>query len=330
MAQLNMILEELGITSLWVFRDSRNTRIQVNHRLINDLRSKSNILTLKDSLTGQSSKACKATKVSGVIESINTPDKVKNVVKVLNAPRELATPIISARNALVGLQSAYSLSQTAMSKRNSMAIGSTLEAVSGVEPVQPVSILDWEALKTRVAGCMLCRLCERRTNTVFGVGDETADWMLVGEAPGELEDKQGKPFVGQSGRLLDNMLRALQLLRGDNLYIANVLKCRPPGNRNPELQEVMQCEPYLKRQVSLLKPKVIIALGRFAAYSLLKTNADMTSLRGRIHKYEDVPVIVTYHPAYLLRSLEDKHKAWSDLCLARAVYRKHSTMYESL
>jgi DNA polymerase len=188
-------------------------------------------------------------------------------------------------------------------------------------------MLDWEALKARVAGCTLCRLCERRTNTVFGVGDETADWMLVGEAPGENEDKQGEPFVGQAGKLLDNMLRALQMRRGDNVYIANVLKCRPPGNRNPQPDEVMRCEPYLKRQVALVKPNVIVALGRFAAQSLLKTDASIASLRGRVHEYEGVPVIVTYHPAYLLRSLHDKHKAWSDLCLARAIHRKRTVAH---
>ena len=187
---------------------------------------------------------------------------------------------------------------------------------------RPVRELDWTALKERVAGCTLCRLCEKRTNTVFGVGDEAADWMLIGEAPGENEDKQGEPFVGQAGRLLDNMLRSLDLARGQNVYIANVLKCRPPGNRNPEPDEVVRCEPYLKRQVELVRPKVIVALGRFAAQSLLKTDASISSLRGRVHEYEGVPVIVTYHPAYLLRSLPEKTKAWTDLCLARATYRQ--------
>jgi uracil-DNA glycosylase len=185
-----------------------------------------------------------------------------------------------------------------------------------------VAELGWEALKARVADCTHCRLCENRTQTVFGVGDEAADWMLVGEAPGENEDRQGEPFVGQAGKLLDNMLLALDLARGRNVYIANVLKCRPPGNRNPEPDEVLRCEPYLKRQVALVKPKVIVALGRFAAQSLLKTDASISSLRGRVHAYEGVPVIVTYHPAYLLRSLPEKTKAWKDLCLARATFRQ--------
>ncbi|SOT39644.1 uracil-DNA glycosylase [Burkholderia cenocepacia] len=186
----------------------------------------------------------------------------------------------------------------------------------------PVAALDWDALAARVADCTLCRLCEKRTNTVFGVGDREADWMLIGEAPGENEDKQGEPFVGQAGKLLDNMLQSLSLKRGDNVYIANVIKCRPPGNRNPEPDEVASCEPYLQRQVALVKPKLIVALGRFAAQTLLKTDASIASLRGRVHAYEGVPVIVTYHPAYLLRSLQDKSKAWADLCLARNTFRR--------
>ncbi|HEY3597074.1 MAG TPA: uracil-DNA glycosylase, partial [Paraburkholderia sp.] len=149
-----------------------------------------------------------------------------------------------------------------------------------------VAMLDWDALAARVADCERCRLCEKRTQTVFGVGDRNADWMLIGEAPGENEDRQGEPFVGQAGKLLDNMLRSLSLARGTNVYIANVIKCRPPGNRNPEPDEVARCEPYLQRQVALVKPKLIVALGRFAAQSLLKTDASISSLRGRIHEYE--------------------------------------------
>ncbi|WP_176061419.1 uracil-DNA glycosylase [Paraburkholderia sp. BCC1876] len=191
------------------------------------------------------------------------------------------------------------------------------------EAPQPPAIhtLDWDALSERVAACESCRLCEKRTNTVFGVGDRNADWMLIGEAPGENEDRQGEPFVGQAGKLLDNMLRSLTLARDTNVYIANVIKCRPPGNRNPEPDEVARCEPYLQRQVALVKPKLIVALGRFAAQSLLKTESSISSLRGRVHEYEGVPVIVTYHPAYLLRSLPDKAKAWADLCLARDTWR---------
>jgi DNA polymerase len=195
------------------------------------------------------------------------------------------------------------------------------EARADTPALPAIATLDWDALSERVADCRLCRLCEKRTNTVFGVGDRGADWMLIGEAPGENEDRLGEPFVGQAGKLLDNMLQSLTLARDTNVYIANVIKCRPPGNRNPEPDEVARCEPYLQRQVSLVKPKLIVALGRFAAQSLLKTDASISSLRGRVHEYEGVPVIVTYHPAYLLRSLPDKAKAWADLCLARDTWR---------
>jgi DNA polymerase len=179
--------------------------------------------------------------------------------------------------------------------------------------------LTWEALEEAVASCRACGLCEGRHNTVFGVGDRGADWMVVGEAPGESEDLQGEPFVGQAGKLLDNMLRAIGLDRTRNVYIANVLKCRPPGNRNPEPSEVAQCEPFLRRQVELLQPKIILAMGRFAVQTLLGTTDAIGKLRGRPHDYMGVPVVVTYHPAYLLRNLPDKGKAWADLCLALEV-----------
>jgi len=203
----------------------------------------------------------------------------------------------------------------------------TDDAPSIEPPVAPdaaddIHTLDWDTLAERVSNCERCRLCERRTNAVFGVGDREADWMLIGEAPGENEDKQGEPFVGQAGKLLDNMLRSLALSRESNVYIANVIKCRPPGNRNAEPDEVARCEPYLQRQVELVKPKVIVALGRFAAQSLLKSDGSIASLRGRVHEYRGVPVVVTYHPAYLLRSLPDKAKAWADLCLARKTHQE--------
>lgn len=177
--------------------------------------------------------------------------------------------------------------------------------------------MDWPQLKAAVSACQSCALCKTRTHTVFGVGDEQADWLLVGEAPGAEEDARGEPFVGQAGRLLDNMLASIELKRGVNVYIANVLKCRPPENRNPESPEVVQCSPYLQRQIELIRPKLIIAMGRFAAQALLETGATIGSLRGKLHRYRGVPVIVSYHPAYLLRSLPEKAKAWEDLCFAR-------------
>jgi len=180
----------------------------------------------------------------------------------------------------------------------------------------PVSMLSWDELRHAVSECRACGLCERRTTTVFGVGDPQPDWLIVGEAPGEQEDLQGEPFVGQAGKLLDNMLRAIGLDRQRKVYIANVLKCRPPGNRNPEPAEVAQCEPFLRRQVELLRPRIIVAMGRFAVQSLLGSTEPIGRLRGRVHRYQGVPVVVTYHPAYLLRNLPEKAKAWADLCLA--------------
>ena len=189
-------------------------------------------------------------------------------------------------------------------------------------PVAPASReqrilrMDWNALRTAVAGCTDCKLRATCRQTVLGVGDERAAWMLVGEAPGAEEDRLGEPFVGQAGKLLDNMLAAIDLGRGRNVYIANVLKCRPPGNRNPEPDEVATCSPYLLRQIGLIQPKLIVAMGRFAAQTLLNTGATIASLRGTVHRYAGVPLVVTYHPAYLLRNLPDKAKAWADLRFA--------------
>ena len=184
-----------------------------------------------------------------------------------------------------------------------------------------VATLDWPALRDTVATCTACKLCEGRRQTVFGVGNPRAHWMIVGEAPGEQEDRQGEPFVGKSGQLLDNMLRALHLTRlddapGRQVYIANTIKCRPPGNRNPEPEELARCEPFLVRQVQLVQPRIILAMGRFAVHSLLRSTEPIGRLRGRVHAYQGVPLVVTYHPAYLLRNPEDKAKAWDDLCLA--------------
>ncbi len=182
--------------------------------------------------------------------------------------------------------------------------------------------MDWRQLKAKVAGCTDCKLRAGCRQTVFGVGDEKADWMLVGEAPGSEEDRLGEPFVGQAGKLLDNMLAAIALSRHNNVYIANVLKCRPPGNRNPEPDEVAKCSPHLLRQIELVEPKLIVAMGRFAAQALLGTDATIASLRGKVHRYAGVPLVVTYHPAYLLRNLPDKAKAWADLLFAAKTIEK--------
>ncbi len=180
-----------------------------------------------------------------------------------------------------------------------------------------IAALSWDAFAADVDACTACGLCKTRHKSVPGVGDVNAEWLFVGEAPGAEEDARGEPFVGQAGRLLDNMLAALGMARGRNVYIANVLKCRPPNNRTPEPRETAACQPYLARQVELLRPKLIVALGRSAASLLLETDATIASLRGRVHSYRGVPLIVTYHPAYLLRNLPDKAKSWEDMLLAR-------------
>lgn len=180
-----------------------------------------------------------------------------------------------------------------------------------------IAALSWDTFAADVDACTACGLCRTRKRSVPGVGDVRAEWMFVGEGPGAEEDARGEPFVGQAGRLLDNMLAALGLGRERNVYIANVVKCRPPGNRTPEPSEADACRPYLERQIELVGPRVLIALGRSAASLLLGTDASIASLRGRVHRYQGRPLIVTYHPAYLLRTLPDKAKAWEDLLLAR-------------
>jgi DNA polymerase len=192
-------------------------------------------------------------------------------------------------------------------------------AADAASPLTPDAspLLNWDELADAVARCTKCKLSATRTQGVLGVGDRNADWLIVGEAPGADEDAQGEPFVGQAGKLLDAMLAAIGLARGDNVYIANVLKSRPPGNRNPEPDEIAACMPYLLNQIALIQPKIILALGRFAAQTLLDTDETIGRLRGRVHRYQNIPLVVTYHPAYLLRNLPDKARSWEDLCLAR-------------
>ncbi len=231
----------------------------------------------------------------------------------------------------LGLAPAWRLREPAPESPVADAAPATAAALQASEPVivrglpkvppldaraLQIASLEWPQLRESVAGCVACPLHKGRNKTVFGVGDEAADWLFVGEGPGAEEDAKGEPFVGQAGKLLDNMLGAIKLKRGHNVYIANVVKCRPPGNRNPEPGEAAQCEPYLHRQIALIKPKLIVALGKVAAVNLLKRDAAVASMRGKIHQYQGIPLIVTYHPAYLLRSLPEKAKAWVDLCFA--------------
>ena len=198
-----------------------------------------------------------------------------------------------------------------------------VDAPALAEPDRAARIarMDWQELRQTVAGCQACGLCGGRRNTVFGVGPQDARWMIIGEAPGAEEDARGEPFVGQAGQLLDAMLASLSMTRERDVYIANVLKCRPPGNRNPEPLEVERCAPHLLRQIDLIQPALLVLMGRFAAHALLETDASIASMRGRVHRYRDTPAIVTYHPAYLLRTPADKAKAWEDLLFARATWK---------
>ena len=194
-----------------------------------------------------------------------------------------------------------------------------------VSDAPSVSGLDWEALRSAVKACDRCALAKSRTQGVPGVGDPEAEWLFIGEAPGADEDRLGEPFVGQAGKLLDAMMAGIGLRRGRNVYIANILKSRPPGNRDPKPDEVEACLPYLERQIDLIKPKIIVVLGRIAAQTLLVTDTPIGKLRGHVHQYRGVPMVVTYHPAYLLRNPADKAKTWEDLVLARQTMRTLKT-----
>jgi DNA polymerase len=185
-------------------------------------------------------------------------------------------------------------------------------------PAEDLQRFDLAGLNKHVAGCQACALHKTRKQTVFGTGHHKADWLIIGEAPGADEDSQGEPFVGRAGQLLTQMLRAIGLAR-EEVFIANILKCRPPNNRDPKAEEVNACRAYLNRQIELLQPKIILALGRIAAQSLLRTDTPIGKMRGRLYQLDDyqIPAVVTYHPAYLLRSPKEKRKVWEDLKFAR-------------
>jgi DNA polymerase len=196
------------------------------------------------------------------------------------------------------------------------------------EPESPVALapadgMDWSELRDCVANCTRCELAQSRTNTVFGVGNPNADWLIIGEAPGAEEDRRGEPFVGRAGKLLDEMLRAIGQCR-DSVFIANILKCRPPNNRDPKAEESAACRQYLERQIELVQPRIILAVGKIAAQNLLRSDEPVGRMRGRAHELGGIPLVVTYHPAYLLRSPSQKSKSWSDLCLATRLAVEHA------
>jgi uracil-DNA glycosylase len=223
------------------------------------------------------------------------------------APRRGAKPAVAARPAHIA------------SRPEPVSVVAPSAAVADAR-AEAIAGMDWQDLKAVVKGCTLCGLRAGCTQTVFGVGDESAKWMVVGEAPGAEEDRQGDPFVGRAGKLLNSMLAAVGVKR-EQAYIANILKCRPPNNRDPKPEEAELCRPYLERQIALVKPKLVLAVGRIAAQNLLHTDTTIGRLRGTVHKLGELPVVVTYHPAYLLRSPSEKRKAWDDLKLAMRVAR---------
>ena len=246
------------------------------------------------------------------------------------------TPIWVVRESVPGASAAAIKAESAepMSAVGDMAqprpVAPTAARPVAGAPREPLSsaminTLDWPALAQQVAECRACPLCQQRKQAVFGVGDLNPDWLFIGEGPGADEDAQGEPFVGQAGKLLDNMLAALDIARGKRVYIANAVKCRPPGNRTPESAEMAACWPYLERQIALLKPKIIVLLGKAAVHAVLHDDKSLGSLRGQRFEHAGIPVVVTYHPAYLLRNLPDKAKAWEDLLFARRTLGEQAT-----
>jgi DNA polymerase len=219
----------------------------------------------------------------------------------------------------MGLGPIWKLRQPPKKKRG--AASDTASAVPVDARTAAIAAMGWEELQQAVADCQACELCKTRKQAVLGVGDQDADWLFVGEGPGAEEDERGEPFVGKAGKLLDNMLAAIDLQRGQQVYIANAVKCRPPDNRTPEPGETAACWPFLARQIELIQPKLIVTLGKPAAQTLLQQEVKIADARGRVHDFAGMPLIVTYHPAYLLRNLPDKAKAWEDLCFMRQTMR---------
>jgi len=231
-------------------------------------------------------------------------------------PPVVAEPVSDEGSAIVGSPDIA---------RMPLSESDNLPPVAVTRPKLSAESMGWDELRNTVLHCQQCELHQTRTQAVFGVGNQQAQWMVVGEAPGADEDRQGEPFVGRAGQLLNNMLYAIGLKR-DQVYIANVLKCRPPNNRDPKPEEVACCEAYLQRQVALIKPKILLAVGRIAAHNLLKTDTSLAKLRQRTFHYgpTETPLIVTYHPAYLLRSPREKRKAWQDLQYAVKVFKQQT------
>lgn len=253
-----------------------------------------------------------------VRRDLPVPEPVAQGVAVQETAVETESPAATQSSGMTHIQQLVeSLDQPA-----SAAAAVSEEVMEPQRVILDVSNSSWGELRGVVSGCSKCELSKGRTQTVFGAGSESADWLIIGEAPGEQEDRQGEPFVGRAGLLLNNMINAVGFER-EAVYIANVVKCRPPQNRDPHIDEVVACSSYLKRQIALLKPKLVLVVGRVAAQHLLNTTAAVGKLRGKVHHYPgiDTPLIVTYHPAYLLRRPIEKRKSWQDLKFALSTYR---------
>ncbi|OYY93825.1 MAG: hypothetical protein B7Y41_09650 [Hydrogenophilales bacterium 28-61-23] len=258
--------------------------------------------------------------------------RLRVAAPAIEAEREAeheAEPFQAAALAAELLEKPATSSPDAVERNPGIAMGEIPDSAHGsiqaTSPPNAIREMDWTALNAAIKSCTRCALAKTRTQAVPGVGDIHAEWLFVGEAPGANEDRQGEPFVGDAGKLLDAMMAAIGLARGNNVYIANVLKSRPPGNRDPLPEEVATCLPYLERQIELIQPKLIVALGRFAAQNLLATDTPIGKLRGQMHRYRGVPLVVTYHPAYLLRNPLDKAKVWEDLLLAVDTMRQQKS-----
>jgi uracil-DNA glycosylase family 4 len=233
---------------------------------------------------------------------------------ILHAPASAVSPVSAAQPVLATPAPIFSPEPS---------LPAPVPKITPVEPPLPAPVVfsdSWQHLQADVASCQKCPLCQTRTQTVFGSGNQKATWLFIGEAPGEQEDLQGLPFVGVAGTLLTEMIRAMGLQR-EQVYIANIVKCRPPKNRDPHVEEIVACQPFLQRQLALLQPKILVAVGRIAAQQLLNTHEPLAKLRGKVYQFNQIPLLVVYHPAYLLRDLRQKSKAWQDLQVAMKTYQ---------
>ena len=228
-------------------------------------------------------------------------------------------PTVAPVETLFIAHEAVVVQQPPASHRQAAAVTAERRTESSPDREAEIAAMSWDQLIVSIASCTACKLCSTRIRTVPGVGDRAPSWMVVGEAPGENEDKRGEPFVGKAGQMLDAMLAAVGKNRSEGVYIANVIKCRPPDNRNPEADEIAACTPYLQRQIALAQPKLLLAAGKFSAQTLLNREDTVAAMRAAGGQYEGVPVVVTYHPSYLLRSPLEKAKAWDDLMKACAI-----------